>query len=249
MDNIRLAAKIAFIIIFSIQVACKAQFDDTTHYLVGLTATGTINKTNGTETYLANQGGRFAVRKERVTLNLAGSWVYGQQQEKVTNNDINTTFNCDLKTKFPRAYFWGLATYTSSYSLKILNQYQAGAGIAYDLIDKKQVTLNLSDGILYEESDVYLKDTLRDKYNTFRNSFRLTVRLNLKDDIVKFYSMSFMQNSLSLSADYIFRTTNSLDVKLYKWLMLSCAYTYNKFNRTGKENTLFTYGLKLEHYF
>ncbi len=227
--------------------AC-GQFNDSLHHYVGIFATGTINKTNNAATYLTNQAGKFSIKKESVVLNVSGSWVYGQQQEKLTNNDISAAFNCDVNSPVKDAYYWGLATYTSSYSLKIVNQYQAGAGLAMDVVNKTRFVLNISDGILYEQSDIYLKDTIRDKYNTFRNSARVMIRLSL-NDIVRFNSTTFLQNSLSYSSDYIFKTTNGLDIKLLKWLLLNCTYTYNKFNRTGKENTLFTYGLRVEHYF
>ena len=74
------------------------------------------------------------------------------------------------------------------------------------------------------------------------------VRLSL-NDMVRFNTTTFVQNSLSSSSDYIFKSTSGLDVKVLRWLLLNCTYSYNKFNRTGKENTLFTYGLRVEHYF
>jgi len=224
------------------------QFSDSVHHYLGIFATGTINKTNATSTYLANQAGKFSIKKEKVLLNLSGSWVYGQQQKKLTNNDVNAAFNCDVNLPIKNTYYWGLATYTSSYSLKVVSQLQAGAGVAMDVVNRSNLVLNLSDGILYEESDIYIQDTIRDRYNTFRNSARVIIKWNL-NDIIRFNSTTFLQNSLSTSSDYIFKTTNGLDIKLVKWLLLNCAYTYNRFNRTGKENTLFTYGLKVEHYF
>lgn len=225
-----------------------AQFSDSVHHYVGLFATGTINKTNTASTYLVNQSGKFSIKKEKVLLNLSGAWVYGQQQKKLTNNDVTAAFNCDVNSPIKNTYYWGLATYTSSYSLKVVGQLQAGAGVAVDAINRSNLVLNLSDGIVYEESDIYLKDTIRDKYNTLRNSARVIIRWNM-NDIIRFNSTTFLQNSLSASSDYIFKTTNGLDVKLLRWLLLNCTYTYNKFSRTGKENTLFTYGLKVEHYF
>lgn len=224
------------------------QFSDSVHYYAGLSSSGTINKTNTSSSYISNQWLKLSVRKKAISLNTYTGWVYGKQQQKQTNNDFISTLDFNLYKSIPHAYYWGLATYTSSYSLKINNQYQAGAGVAYDVIDRKNLRLNLSDGILYEKSDLLLKDTIRDVYNTFRNSFRLLLRITLWDK-VKLSSTTFYQNSLSSSTDYIFRTNNNLDIKLRKWLFVSCAYTYNRVNRTDKENTLFTYGLTVEHYF
>lgn len=227
-----------------------SQFNDTVNYYAGVTANGTINKTNTASSYVANHALRLSVKKQSISLNSTSTWVYGMLNEKLTNNDFNSAldFNLYKGLLVPHSYYWGLATYTSSYSLKINNQYQAGAGVAYDVVDRKRLRFNLSDGILYEQSDITLKDTTRDVYNTFRNSFRVLLRFTVWET-VSLYSMTFYQNSLSNSTDYIFRTNNGLDIKLRKWLSLNGGYTYNKFSRTGKENTLFTYGLKVEHYF
>lgn len=233
---------------FLYSITCQAQFNDSTHHYVGFFANGSINRTNTASSYLANQAGKFSIKRQSVILNLSGSWVYGQQQNKMTNNDIIAGFNCDINSPVKDAYYWGLATYTSSYSLKIVNQLQMGAGIAMDVVNKNNFVLNLSNGLLYEQSDIYLKDTIRDRYHTFRNSARIMIRLAV-NDVIRLSSTTFLQNSLSYRNDYIFKTSNGLDIKLLKWLLLNCTYTYNKFNRTGKENTLFTYGLKVEHYF
>ncbi len=225
-----------------------AQFGDTANYYAGIMASGSINKTNSSSSYLTNQSLKLNMKKKLVSLNLSSSWVYGETQGKLTNNDVSTMFDVDLYKSIPHAYYWGLATYTSSVSLKINNQYQAGAGWAYNVVDKPNARLNLSDGILYEKSDIFLDDTVRDIYNTFRNSFRVMLRLKALD-MITFNSICFIQNSLSYSPDYIFKTTNELEIKIINWLSLTCAYTYNKFNRTGKENTLFTYGLTVGRYF
>lgn len=228
----------------------KGQFTDSIHYYAGINANGTINKTNTSSAYVTNNVLKLSIKKKTISLNSNSSWIYGVNNDRLSNNDFNSTldFNLYKGLLVPHSYYWGLATYTSSYSLKINNQYQLGAGIAYDAIDRKKLRLNFSEGILYEQSDVMLKDTTRDVYTTFRNSFRVMLRFTLWD-MVSLNSMTFYQNSLSNSADYIFRTTNGLDIKVHKWLSLNCAYTYNNFSRTGKENTLFTYGLKVERYF
>src|ERR1700740_1743703 len=135
-----------------------AQYSDSTHYYAGAIATGTLNKTNTSHSYVLNNVVKFGIREKAISLNSYNSWAYGEQQKQLTNNDFNSTLDFNLYKAPPHFYYWGLATYLSSYSLKVNSQYQGGAGLAYNIIDRKKVRLNISDGILYEQSDIFLKD-------------------------------------------------------------------------------------------
>lgn len=223
------------------------QYSDSTQHYTGIIATGSYNKTDNSSAYLFTNKLNAGIKKKIVALKFNNTWVYGEQQKVLTNNDFNSTFNCDVYKLFPHAYYWGLATYTTSFSLKVNNQYQAGAGLAYNIIDHKNLKLNLSDGLVYDNSDVYLNDTVRDIYSTGRNSARLTFRCDT--GMFTFNVITFLQNSLWIKNDYIVKADATLGVKVMKWLALTVTYSYNRFNRTGKENTLFTYGLTLEHYY
>jgi hypothetical protein len=144
-------------------------------------------------------------------------------------------------------FYWILANYTSSYSLKILSQMQTGAGVAYSFFDTTNAYLNISDGILDEKGDLFI-DTLRDRYNTFRNSLRIVFRFTLRDIFI-FEGQSFFQNSLSNISDYIIKSNLALTIRLKKWLGLTAGFNYNKFYRTARENLFFNYGLRFEKYF
>lgn len=226
----------------------QAQFNDTVDYHVNATASGTINKTNAGTTYIFRNGLQLGVSKKKVEMNVIGSWLYGEDRNRLTNNDFVSTLNMNLYSTLPHFYYWALGNYTTNFSLKINNQYQAGAGVAYNIVDKGDYFLNISEGILYENSDIMLKDTLRDVYNTYRNSLRLSLRLKFAN-IVTLKAIGFYQNSLLLSSDYIIKTDVSLGLIVKKWITVSTAISYNRFNRTGKENTIFTYGLVLDKYF
>jgi len=226
----------------------SAQYNDTIGHYIGAMATGNISKTNDSHSYLFNNALKFGIHQKTFTLNSTNSWVYGSTDKVLANNDFNSTLDFDLYKTLPHFYYWGLANYQSSLSLKINNQYQAGVGVAYNIIDRKYLKFNLSDGILYDNSDIYLEDTMRDVYSTFRNSFRILFHLGIKD-IVKFDAAGFYQNSFSSGSDYIVKANLGLAVKLRKWLSLTTALTYNRFNRTMRENILFTYGITMEKYF
>jgi hypothetical protein len=207
-----------------------------------------VNKTNKSDAFLLNNSLRAGIKKRSIALNSTSIWNYGKQQRVLTNNDFSSSLDFNVYKPFPHFYYWGLANYSTSYSLKINNQEQAGAGIAYKLIDRKKLNFNVSDGLLYEKSDIYRNDTVRDIYNTWRNSLRLSFSCNIKDYIF-LNGTNFYQNSLTNSNDYIIKSNVSLAVKIHKWLSLTTAFSYNKFSRTGRENTLYTYGLTVEKYF
>lgn len=225
-----------------------AQFNDSTFYYFSLNANGSVTKTTDGTTYLLNNGLKFSIKKKSIVLNSNNTWVYGAQQNKLVNNDFNSSLDLNIYKTLPYFYYWGLASYTSSYSLKINNQAQVGAGIAYNIVDKPGFLLNISEGILHERSDLNLGDTARDIYNTFRNSLRLRIRLKV-NTIISFNTNNFLQNSLNYGDDYIIRSSSTLSFKMKKWLSLNTGLDYNKVSRTQKENLLFTYGLLVENYF
>jgi len=227
--------------------ASYAQYNDSTHHYAGLVSAGTFNKTSTNSSFVLSNGLKLGIRQKDYACNGNVSWLYGEQQQKLTNNDVVATADLNLYKTIPHFYYWGLGNYTSSFSLKIIDQYQAGVGIAYNFLDSKNAYLNVSDGILYENSNIILGDST-DKYSIYRNSLRLSFRFVIKETIT-ISSMSFYQNSLSSGSDYIIRSNASLGVRVRKWLSLSTTYTYNRFNRTGRENTLLNYGLTVEKYF
>ncbi|RYZ95445.1 MAG: DUF481 domain-containing protein, partial [Sphingobacteriaceae bacterium] len=161
-----------------------AQFNDSTHYHASYLSSGSINKTKDGTAYLLNNGLKFNVKKKSVSLNFNNSWVYGRQRSNLTNNDFSTALDVNLYKTLPHFYYWGLANYNTSYSLKINNQLLTGLGIAYNFIDTKDAYLNVSNGVLYDKSDLFLTDTTRDIYHTYRNSFRLAFRFNVKERLV-----------------------------------------------------------------
>lgn len=239
---------ISTILLLLVTFSGFAQFNDSTHYYVSCKSAGSINRTNANSAYLLNNAFKVSLDRKQFTLNLANSWVYGEQQNKLTNNDFNSTLDCNIYNSLPHFFYWALGNYTASYSLKVIDQYQTGAGLAYNVFDRAKIKINVSDGILYESSDIRLTDSTHDKYTTFRNSLRLSFKLNIHE-LITFNGVNFLQNSLSSNSDYIIKSNLTLGVKLRKWLSLTTTYSYNRYNRTGRENTLFSYGLTVEKYF
>jgi hypothetical protein len=240
---------ILLLIISCIAKVLPAQFSDSVTYYTGLNATGTYNKTNdGGELYNFNNAAKLSVRKKSVSLNSNTKWVYGQQSNVLTNNDFSSALDFNLYKSLPHFYYWGLANYTSSYSLKQNHQLQGGLGLAYNIIDKTTAYLNLSDGLIYEYSDVILNDSTNQIYDTWRNSLRLSFRWDIRNRVFV-NGVGYFQHSLNYGDDYIIRSDLSLGIRLKKWLSLTTALSYNKVSKTQRENLLLTYGLLIEKYF
>ncbi|MFD0767284.1 DUF481 domain-containing protein [Mucilaginibacter lutimaris] len=241
--------KIIFFLFIALTAGkAQAQFTDSTHYHTAFLSSGSINKTNDGTAYLLNNALKFNVKKKDVSLNFTNNWIYGKQNGNVSNNDFSTALDFNLYKTFPHFFYWGLANYNTSYSLKINNQLLAGAGIAYNFFDSPNTYLNISNGILFDKSDLMLANNVRNQYETYRNSLRLQFRFNIRDRVV-IEGSNFLQNSLQSQSDYIIRSTTNLSFKLQKWLSLTTSLNYNRVNRTNSENLLFTYGLTVEKWF
>lgn len=225
-----------------------SQFNDSIYYHLRYASTGIINKTGDASSYILNNGIKFNVEKKNISFSSAASWIYGEQDKNLTNNDFSAFGNLDLnKNKHP-LYYWGLVTFDKSYSLKINYRFQSGAGIGYTLIDNKNSSLVLSDGFLFETGDLYRSDFGQDKYSILRNSFRIKYRFNINNFLI-LEGSNFYQPSVSLLEDYIIKANNSLSIPLRKWLAITASVAYNKVSRTNRENLLFTYGLTMEKWF
>ena len=224
-------------------ITARAQFNDTTHYHLNIASTGSINKTDDSKAYLLNNALSFAIKQKDFSLSSTNSWIYGKQNNLLTNNDYSSSLVFNLYKTFPHFYYWGLVNYNTSYSLKINNQILAGGGIAYSFIDKKNAYVNLSDGVLYDQSDLVVINN----YHTYRNSLRL--QFHFASDLFTLDGSNFLQNSFSRDNDYIIRTTTTLGIKLRKWISLTTTLNYNKMSITQSDNLIFTYGLTLDKYF
>ncbi|RZK10212.1 MAG: DUF481 domain-containing protein [Flavobacterium sp.] len=193
---------------------------------------------------MLNNGLNFGIKKKDIVLNSATNWLYGKQNSQLSNNDFSSTLNFNLYKSLPHFYYWGLLNYVTSYSLKINHQLQAGLGIAYNIVDKENFYVNISDGVLYDTSNL-LSDT---NYDTYGNSFRLQYRIKLKD-LILFEGSNFIQNSFNNGNDYIIRSTNKLGIQLKKWISVTTSLDYNRMNITRSENLNLTYGITLDKYF
>lgn len=225
-----------------------AQFTDSTNYVVNYSSTGSLNNTNDGKSYLLNNGLKFGVRKKSVSLNFNNKWIYGKQNRQLTNNDFSSSLDFNLYKTLPHFFYWGLLNYNTSKSLKVNNQLLAGAGIAYSIYDREDAYLNISDGILFDSSDLTLNNEIRDVYHTYRNSLRLSFRFVISKIIIV-NSSSYFQSSLSNGSDYIMKSDSSLSFKVNKWLSLTTAFNFNRVARTDRQNSLLSYGLSFERYF
>ena len=234
---------IAFQFSFS-QLKDTIRISDSIRYHLAITSTGSFNQSEKASTYLMNNAFRLNAVHRLFSVNVFGSYVYGLSGQSLTNNDMIASVDGNYYLHPSKFFLWILINYTSSYSLQIKGLFQSGAGVAYDFIKTKENRLNISDGIIYEKDNLYI-DTAFDIYSTFRNSFRFAFKWTIINKVI-FEGSNFLQNSFSNKNDYIIRSNLTLLVNLNKWLSLTSAFIYNRFNRTGRENILLTYGLRIE---
>jgi len=227
----------------------KAQFNDSIHHYIRYAVTGIINKTDDTRSYLLSNTLRYNLRGKNRSLNFNGSHVFGQQNKTTSNNDVSAALDVNLFPKdSAKIYYWGLLNYDKSFSLKINGRVQTGIGLAYNFIDNSTRFFNVSEGVLYEKSDLKRPDGSKDVYQILRNSLRVRYRFTINGMIV-LDGTNFLQNSLKNQHDYIIKSSNTLSVKMRKWLSIATTVTYNKLNLTSRENLLITFGLIAETYF
>lgn len=225
-----------------------AQLNDSVHYHLKYFSSGVINKTQETNSYVLNNALNFNVQHTKIGYNAMLGWVYGAQKKVITNNDFTGHADIDFLKKGKKLYYWGLVNFDKSYSLNINYRLQAGAGVAYNFIDSPSLKINVSDGFIYEKGDLIDVVRGRDVYQIPRNSFRLSYRWDLLN-VVHIEGIHFYQPSLLAINDYIIQSTNSLSIRLKKWLSINGTLIYNKVSRTQRDNLLITYGLTVEKYF
>lgn len=228
----------------------STHYADTIRYHYSYSGTGNINNTNTIHSYILSNAASFSAVKKRGALDLSSSWIYGNQQGNITNNDFTSTADFNLYKTIRHFYYWGLLNYNTSLSLHIDHLIQGGFGPGYNVVDKKHASLIVSDGILYEKGD--LQDILygtpqgdvtrRDRYQVFRNSFRIKYHFVIRDRIT-LDGTELIQHSLATIHNYILNLSASGSVKLSKWLSVTTAFSFNKFTRTRSENTLLTFGI------
>jgi hypothetical protein len=229
--------------------SAHAQFSDSVRYHVVYATTGVLNNTNTTFNYLFTNSLRLNTRQRKVDANAALSWVYGQQGTRLSNNDFSAVTDFNFRSKWPRFYSWGLGSFEKSYSLKVANRTQAGAGLAYRILERPDsLQLNVSNGLLYEYSELIPNDSTRDMYSTVRNSLRIRLRVRLQQ-LVTLDGVTFIQQSLSDGNDYIIKSNATLSIRLRRWLALSAALSYNRVERTKSENLLLTFGVTMDSWF
>jgi hypothetical protein len=250
LANLAMRSLVALLLLIA-SFSAVAQFNDSTFYHVHLGATGIINKTNETDSYVLRNNFKFGIEKKTISFNSGVSWIFGENQDVITNNDLSAAMDFNLYNKPPsNLYYWGLATYEKSVSLKINDRVQSGLGIGYDIVDRGGNEVIISDGILYEYSSLH--DTpeagVDTTYSTLRNSFRLKYRIQFTKGI-HLDGTNFLQHSLSDRHDYIIKSQTNLNIKLASWLNFTAALTYNKLSATRRENLLFTFGFTAEKYF
>ena len=237
-----------FIAIICFRSTAFSQFNDSVHHHFSFASTAIYNKTKEVSSFVLNNNAGFEINQKKIAFNTAASWIYGKQQKELSNNDVSVFANVDYLKAVQTVYYWALANFDESYSLKINYRFQSGVGVGYTFIKTPGLNLELSDGFLYETSDLTDAVLGKDIYQTVRNSLRLKYRWSYKNTF-SLQGTNFVQPSIISFDDYILKFKNQLSVKLNQWLSVNASMEYNKLSRTNRENLLITYGIAVSKYF
>jgi hypothetical protein len=217
------------------------------HYKMNINSNGSFNKTPNSTVYLLSNNVHLNYAKEKLEYNLYGRWNYGANSIKLTNNDFSTSFDCNLYLDTPKKFNgWVIASFISSYSLNIRNEYQIGTGIAYKVLDTvggKSFFLKLSDGLIWEYSDFTLPDNDRGLYYVVRNSFRFQFRVYSIDRRISLETTTFWQQALNKAHDFNWRSTARFEYKIWEAFTINTQLEYNYITRTERDNLIITYGI------
>lgn len=224
------------------------QFSDSVHHHFSFSSTGVYNKTKDLKSFVLNNSAGYDINQNKIAFNTGASWIYGTQNKQLSNNDVSAAANVDYLKNVQSFYYWGLINFDESYSLKINYRFQSGIGVGYTFVKKTNFDFELSDGFVFETSDLTDPIIGRDVYQTVRNSLRVKYRWSYNNTFI-LEGTDFYQPSLLSLKDYNIRLNNKLSVRLNKWLAINATMTYNKISRTNRENLLLTYGLTIEDYF
>jgi hypothetical protein len=224
-----------------------AQFNDSTRYYLGYSLTGSYNKNHLNTSFVLSNSLQFKHKAEDLLYNLNLRHVLGKQQYRTVNNDFTGLFDVNRFLFFPGFYTWGLASYSSLFSVNVDHQVQIGAGIAYNLVNKKRFKLNLSDGIIYDFSQIRVSDSIPLTYGTYRNSVRLQVKLFVKE-FFTLQSAVYVQHSLKTSHDMIIRGEGELILHLSDVIKGNMKVQYNQFSLTEQKSLFITWGILLNKY-
>jgi hypothetical protein len=229
-------------------LAADAQLSDSTGNYLAYAFTGNYNQANKVAGFLSSHSVAFGHRSDAWACHLNLKHLYGRQRQELTNNDLTVHFDVNRYAFVPRFYFWGLASYGAVYSLKVHTQFQTGAGAAYDLISTGGIEVNVSDGLLYDYSDVDLSESTRLVRQTPRNSLRL--RLRLKAGVHGSLQSAYMlQNSLEHGNDLIHKAETTIMVRIRGQLSARFHVQYCGMSSTDRETLLAVFGLHFSRSF
>jgi hypothetical protein len=227
----------------------RGQTPDSVTYHVVFSSTGNFTRSNDQRSYLFNNIAKANRDGRNLFWQGSAGWIYSEQSGVKVNNDFTAVLESDVLRKRQKLYYWGLLAFDKSYSLKIDHRLQMGAGLGYTLAEGGKGLLVVSDGIIYERSQLTDSELGYLDYDVWRNSLRIKYRW-LPSAVVTLEGSAFLQPSLSRWwDDTVIRSATTLSVRIKKWLSLTTSCTYNRLTLTDRENLIITYGVTIDQIF
>ena len=146
----------------------------------------------------------------------------------------------------------------ANFRREIDRRYLVGAGLSYQIVQKKKDWLKVSLTAEYEETDFKSEQFNRSEYNGNRviNTFRTTIWLSgkyylFKDKLILTHE-SFFQPSLEASNNFRWRGDLGLELPVWKFLNFKVNYlnTFESLVIQGQEqeDRFLTFGFTLKNY-
>lgn len=231
--------------------------EDIKHHKVNVAATGSLNKTTSDVINVYNTNIRYGYTIENAEFNASAKWIYGSKTAGLSNNDVILSIDGNrFHKRIKKFNTWVLGSFTSSYSLNIFSQFQAGVGVAYKItfLEKERettektrkhtdaISLRMSNGIIYEQSNVINAESKQELYNVFRNSLRVQLQAQAWDK-VELSGTFYWQPVLNNLRDRNIILDIALGFKIANNIKFDTRLGYNYISRTAKENLTLTYGV------
>lgn len=152
-----------------------------------------------------------------------------------------------------KVYPFAIAYISTNYRRKIDNRYFAGAGITYQLINKKKNVLKLSASTVYEttnfKSNTYNYNEYNgdDKINLWRGTLYVGGWNYLLEKHIRLYYDAYWQPAFNNSNNYRTQVDVGVDFPIWKGLSFNAVYAFTHENvmieKVKQEDKILTFGI------
>lgn len=209
------------------------------------------------------QSGNVALLSIRGRLDMSfmpiKNWVFKTQNSHLYQEFYNVQADNDLFSRNylyfkpqQKVYPFAMMYASTNYRRKIDSRYFAGAGLTYQLVNRKYNLVKTSASVVYEESKFngtkYNFESLNGKnqLNIWRSTFYIAGLHQIINNKLKLYYNAFWQGAFSDVNDYRTQLDVGLDFQIWKGLSFNMLHTFTHENvvisKIKQEDQIITFG-------